>query len=166
MALDDPAKLPQHPPVVGADSENNLQDLMLRRNRKLAEYLKLDDIVKPRDPPWWDYWKAIEIQLDMNARRIPDNAQDARIIIRCEMPLSMNKDCFDCVQSGKFINCERHMMPCNAADIFLGCDNCPRFLCGEHMLTCYCHRIVADPPLSKYKGNRVKRPSRSTSRHR
>ena len=118
LALDDPAKL-QHPPAVDADSrevtmesepanlphEGNLQDLRLRRNRKLAEYLKLDDIVKPRDPPWWPYWRAIEIQLAMNARRIPEDAKDARIIIRCEMPLSMDKDCFDCVQSGKFINC-------------------------------------------------------------
>ena len=40
--------------------------------------------------------------------RVPESAADARIIIRCEMPTSMNKSCYDCVYSGPLINCETY----------------------------------------------------------
>jgi hypothetical protein len=95
------------------------------------------------DPP--DKPREAVKAMTTTVKRVPESAADARIIIRCEMPLTMDKSCYDCVYSGPLINCVRHMRTCDAADIFIGCENCPRFLCGAHMLNCYCKRVFAKP---------------------
>ena len=46
--------------------------------------------------------------------------------------------CENCVNEGPFMNCMNHMRICNVPDIFLGCNECSRVLCNNHMMRCYC----------------------------
>ena len=54
----------------------------------------------------------------------------------CQMPLTRSAFCGDCKTIG-VMNCAMHMKVCTGP-AWLGCDNCERLLCWDHMDVCNC----------------------------
>ena len=104
------------------------------RIAKLHDALKLDEAVNspPMHISWWSF---IDVPKPSSRKRVPE--YDAGPL-KCEMPLSKCATCDACVNLGPFLNCMKHMRICRYPEIFLGCNECSRVLCKDHMMKCYC----------------------------
>jgi hypothetical protein len=134
-------------PIIGLlpTSSSMKEVLQSGRIQKLMKCLKLDDIVVYDSCEPMPIWYYVDHHVPTSAvpirKRTPEFNEGP---LKCEMPLSLSVYCDACVNLGPFMNCNQHMRICHANDIFLGCPNCSRVLCGKH-LDCYCYDAIANP---------------------
>lgn len=131
-------------PIIGLlPTSSSMKDVLQSgRIQKLTKCFKLDDVevydsCEPM-PTWYyvDHHVATAVSV---RKRTPESDGGP---LKCEMPLSLSAYCDACINLGPFMNCNQHMRICQANDIFLGCPNCSRLLCGDH-LDCYCYDAIA-----------------------
>jgi len=110
------------------EKKNDHTPLAVRKSRTI-------DVVHIRDR----HEKVILFRVDVCDRHVYELVtDDPPYRIGCQMPTSeANMKCDFCKEMSIYINCPDHMQKCGN-EIFLCCDDCGRYLCGEHMKHCYC----------------------------
>ena len=123
-------------------SSSNMRDELQRvRYQKLKECFKLDEIVTSASCEPMPMWYFIDVACTTSvSERTPEFDTGP---LKCEMPLKTGPaTCDSCVNLGPYVNCNLHMPTCDANNIFLGCNNCSRLLCGKH-IACHCRNSNA-----------------------